>query len=122
MEAVPAVIASTWEWISCLDSSILFLRQAWDALNKEEKKTISLWSHDKDPEYTSQHSYRISISMNPLNKGEFNLTASVPRGGRVSKSSREAWAAWTACILELMVPVRACWAEVCGHTKVLSLL
>lgn len=33
MEAVPAVIASTWEWISCFDSSILFLRQAWDALN-----------------------------------------------------------------------------------------
>lgn len=27
-EAVPAVIASTWEWISCLDSSILFLHQA----------------------------------------------------------------------------------------------
>lgn len=30
-EAVPAVIASTWEWISCFDSSILFLRQALDA-------------------------------------------------------------------------------------------
>lgn len=24
-----------------------------------------------------------------------------------------AWAACTACMLELMVPVRACWAEVC---------
>lgn len=30
-EAVPAVMASTWEWISCFDSSILFLRQAFDA-------------------------------------------------------------------------------------------
>lgn len=56
-----------------------------------------------------------------VNKGKLNLTASVPSGGRVSKSSREAWAAWTACILELMVPVRACCAEVCGHTKELSL-
>lgn len=41
------------------------------------------------------------------------LTASCPRGGRVSKSSREAWAAFTAFILEFIVPVRACWAEVC---------
>lgn len=36
MDAVPAVMASTWEWISCLDSSILFLRQAWEALNQAE--------------------------------------------------------------------------------------
>lgn len=40
MEAVPAVMASTWEWISCLDSSILFLRQAWDALNKGEQEQV----------------------------------------------------------------------------------
>lgn len=46
------------------------------------------------------------------------LTASVPRGGRESKSSREAWAAWTACMLELMVPVRACCADVCGCKEV----
>lgn len=38
MDAVPAVMASTWEWISCLDSSILFLRQACDALNQVGKK------------------------------------------------------------------------------------
>lgn len=30
----------------------------------------------------------------------------------MSKSSRVAWAACTACMLELMVPVSACWAEV----------
>lgn len=42
MEAVPAVMASTWEWISCLDSSILFLRQAWDALNKRRKNCFPL--------------------------------------------------------------------------------
>ncbi|TNN53121.1 hypothetical protein EYF80_036703 [Liparis tanakae] len=39
------------------------------------------------------------------------LTASVPSGGSVSKSSSEAWAACTACMLQLMVPVSACWAE-----------
>lgn len=45
------------------------------------------------------------------------LTASVPRGGRLSQSSREAWAACTACMLELMVPVSACWAEVCRNRQ-----
>lgn len=39
MEAVPAVMASTWEWISCLDSSILFLRQAWDAWDRETESS-----------------------------------------------------------------------------------
>ncbi len=42
-----------------------------------------------------------------------HLTASVPSGGRVSNSSKEAWTACTACMLELMVPVKACWADVC---------
>lgn len=32
----------------------------------------------------------------------------------MSKSSRVAWAACTACMLELMVPVSACWADVCN--------
>lgn len=45
------------------------------------------------------------------------LTASVPSGGRLSQSSREAWAACTACMLELMVPVSACWAEVCRSDR-----
>lgn len=35
----------------------------------------------------------------------------------MSKSSREAWAACTACMLELMVPVKACWADVCGDKR-----
>lgn len=30
-EAVPAVMASTWEWISCFDSSILFWIHILDA-------------------------------------------------------------------------------------------
>lgn len=47
--------------------------------------------------------------------GVIKLTASVPSGGSTSRSSREACAAWTACMLELMVPVRACCAEVCRH-------
>lgn len=52
MDAVPAVMASTWEWISCLDSSILFLRQAWDALKKKKKKL----SGHKGVEWTAQYS------------------------------------------------------------------
>lgn len=47
MDAVPAVMASTWEWISCLDSSILFLRQAWDALKRAEK-------NDDDPKFAQR--------------------------------------------------------------------
>lgn len=85
---------------------------------KQRKKKI------KHAEWSAWYFYHISSQINPLGISvqEFNLTASVPSGGRVSKSSREAWAAWTACILELMVPVRACCAEVCGHTKILSLV
>lgn len=71
------------------------------------------------PTTNAQCSFRVHLD--PIYR-RFYLTASVPRGGSVSKSSREACAAWTACMLELMVPVRACCAEVCGHNKVLSLL
>lgn len=46
-----------------------------------------------------------------------HLTASVPSGGRASSSSREAWTACTACMLELMVPVKACWADVCNRYR-----
>lgn len=38
---------------------------------------------------------------------------SCPRGGRLSTSLRSACACCTACMLVLMVPIRACWAEVC---------
>lgn len=34
-----------------------------------------------------------------------------PSGGRLSTSPRSIWAFCTACILVLMVPIRACWAE-----------
>lgn len=46
-----------------------------------------------------------------------HLTASVPSGGRASNSSSEACTAWTACMLELMVPVKACWADVCNRNR-----
>lgn len=36
-DAVPAVMASTWEWISCLDSSTLFWTQTLDAFQEREK-------------------------------------------------------------------------------------
>lgn len=39
-EAVPAVMASTWEWISCFDSSILFLRHALEAYEEEENLRV----------------------------------------------------------------------------------
>lgn len=104
MDAVPAVMASTWEWISCLDSSILFLRQAWEALNEAEKTM------------TIQICFALlKCDVVMLGIGYQKLTASVPSGGRASRSSREACAAWTACMLELMVPVRACCAEVWRH-------
>lgn len=36
-EAVPAVMASTWEWISCFDSSILFCIHTFEAWREETK-------------------------------------------------------------------------------------
>lgn len=36
---------------------------------------------------------------------------SCPSGGRLSTSPRSIWAFCTACILVLMVPIRACCAE-----------
>lgn len=49
-------------------------------------------------------------------------TMSCPSGGRLSTSSRSIWAFCTACILELMVPISACWAElyVSKHIKQLK--
>ena len=61
----------------------------------------------KSPPVTEMQNEPVDAQNNASAHG-IKLTASVPSGGRVSKSSREAWAAWTACILELMVPVRAC--------------
>lgn len=107
MEAVPAVMASTWECISCLDSSILFLRQACDAFKKEEDIFGFM------TKILKELSKQLLCDKKKENKTGSKPTASVPNGGKVSKSSRAAWAAWTACILELIVPVRACWAEVC---------
>lgn len=37
-DAVPAVMASTWEWISCLDSSTLFWTQALDAFGWSRRR------------------------------------------------------------------------------------
>lgn len=59
MEAVPAVMASTWEWISCLDSSILFLRQAWDAFQQrnimQEKGNMSHQEHVEQLSFSSSN-------------------------------------------------------------------
>lgn len=102
-EAVPAVMASTCEWISCFDSSILFFLQALEACKqKGSMSALSIFGNSFPTPYLKGPG-----PVQPI------LTASWPRGGRVSKSSRVAWAACTACMLELMVPVSACWAEVC---------
>lgn len=39
-EAVPAVMASTWEWISCLDSSTLFWTHTLDACKTRQLHDI----------------------------------------------------------------------------------
>lgn len=44
-------------------------------------------------------------------KKKKDATMSCPSGGRLSTSSRSIWAFCTACMLVLMVPIRACWAE-----------
>lgn len=44
------------------------------------------------------------------------VTMSCPSGGRLSTSPRSTWACCTACMLVLMVPIRACCAELCDHT------
>lgn len=44
-------------------------------------------------------------------------TMSCPSGGRLSTSPRSIWAFCTACILVLMVPTRACCAELCTQYK-----
>ncbi len=38
-EAVPAVMASTWEWISCLDSSTLFWTHTLEAFLEKRKES-----------------------------------------------------------------------------------
>ena len=43
---------------------------------------------------------------------------SCPSGGRLSTSPRSIWACCTACILVLMVPIRACWAELWRAEKI----
>lgn len=45
-------------------------------------------------------------------------TMSCPSGGRLSTSPRSIWAFCTACILVLMVPIRACWAELWVYRKI----
>lgn len=45
---------------------------------------------------------------------------SCPSGGRLSTSSRSIWAFCTACMLVLMVPIRACWAELYVFKNVLK--
>jgi len=39
-DAVPAVMASTWEWISCLDSSTLFWTHILDAFLGEKRGSV----------------------------------------------------------------------------------
>lgn len=49
-------------------------------------------------------------------------TMSCPRGGRLSTSPRSIWAFCTACILVLMVPIKACCAELCTFRKIKGLI
>lgn len=44
-------------------------------------------------------------------------TMSCPSGGRLSTSPRSIWAFCTACILVLIVPIRACCAELYAYRK-----
>lgn len=60
-EAVPAVIASTWEWISCLDSSTLF------------------WTHTRDACKSRQVYDTVTIGMGLLRTPERSHYKTIPR-------------------------------------------
>lgn len=100
MEAVPAVMASTWEWISCLDSSILFLRQAWDALNKEKKSSghmydgnQSTWVQNKEVQSHSVCS-QWGESIKVIQRGLCSLD-SLHTGVDGSSEGLLSWSLWT---------------------------
>lgn len=78
IDAVPAVMASTWEWISCLDSSILFLRHAWDALIKSKRRKPS---GDKDIELNDSVLI-LALSSNHLDWKDFISPHLFPVGAK----------------------------------------
>lgn len=94
---------------SCTQSGILPHLFAGSRYSQEVLKPfLGMWPASPSPANNLQQGTPPAPCLHPA------LTASCPRGGKVSKSSSVAWAACTACMLELMVPVRACWAEVCN--------
>lgn len=101
-EAVPAVIASTWEWISCLDSSTLFWTHTLDACKaRQRQNTITAQNYPgdrKSPPIKSDQHFGYILLMRPTPTGPLSYPKQYPQQASCSFGDTQ-WRANSPCVL-----------------------